>query len=313
MSSPAAPNPSGSDVILFRITLPSVWDESLVWLLADHGFGDAVAECTYPAGAVESDPQDPQRPSEVRVIVSQAQADALRVAFPSWLEQLGVQEADWACNEEPHTAAERFDPNLWQQAWKPFRCAGFVVVAEFHDLAAVSLRPDDTLLMIKAGSAFGTGTHPTTRLALKAIRDWCVSAPPARLLDVGTGSGILSVAAALGGVGEVCGMDPDPFSPSQALAMAELNKVEHQCNFWRGGFDSANGQWPAVVANLVADIIQDGAGSLGCLVAPGGRLFAGGILRRHWDETAAALAAENLILKSRNGRGRWLSGIWVKS
>jgi ribosomal protein L11 methyltransferase len=302
-----------SPFLLFRVTVPSIWDESLVWLIAEFGFGNAVAEVSYPAGAVESDTPNPTRASEVRILVSLACADALRLQIPIWLGEFGVVAADWQCAEEPHSAEERFDANLWQQAWKPFRCAGYVVHADFHSLAPGLLRSADIPLTLKTGSAFGTGTHPTTRLALKAIQKWCVDGPPARLLDVGTGSGILSVAAALGGIKEVTGMDPDPFSAAQANAMASLNQVGEACTFWRGGFDSAAGQWPVVVANLVADIIQQGAGSLGHLVESQGVLFAGGILRRHWLGTAAALQQEGLTLQSSSGRGRWLAGIWVKS
>lgn len=300
-------------LVLFRITVPSMWDESLAWLIAEHGYGNAVSETTYPAGAVESDAQNPARVCEVRTIVNRSQADALRTQIPVWLGELGVAPSDWQSAEESHTAEERFDANLWQQAWKPFRCADYVVHADFHTLDHLLLRPTDTPLQLKTGSAFGTGTHPTTRLALKALRKWCVDSPPTRLLDVGTGSGILSVAAALGGVQEVTGMDPDPFSAAQANAMAAINQVGEACTFWRGGFDSAAGQWPAVVANLVADIIQQGAGSLGRLVEPQGFLFAGGILNRHWAATTAALEQQGLVLESRSGRGRWLAGIWVKS
>lgn len=310
------PSPSAQPedpLVLFRITVPSIWDESLVWLIAEHGFGNAVAETSYPAGAVATDPQNPARPCEIRICVDCVQADALRTQIPIWLVELGVATSDWQCAEEQHAAAERFDANLWQQAWKPFRCADYVVHADFHALDNLPVRATDLPLTLKTGSAFGTGTHPTTRLALKALRKWCVGGPPPRLLDVGTGSGILSVAAALGGVKEVAGMDPDPFSAAQANAMALLNGVAEACSFWRGGFDSAAGQWPAVVANLVADILQEGAGSLGHLVAPGGVLFAGGILQRHWGATAAALEQEGLALQSRTGRGRWLAGIWVKS
>jgi len=313
MSLTAEPNQPEARLVLFRIHVASMWDESLVWLLAEHGFGNAVAEMSFPAGAVASDVQDPNRSSEVRICVDFELAAALRILLPQWLQQLGLATDAWQCYEEPHLEAERFDPNLWQQAWKPFRCANFVVSADFHKPQTSLLRPHDVPLILKTGSAFGTGTHPTTRLALKAIQKWCVDGLPTRLLDVGTGSGILSVAAALKGVREVSGMDPDPFSAKQAHAMADLNHVGDVCNFWRGSFDSAAGQWPVVVANLVADIFQEEAGSLGRLVAPQGELFAGGILRRHWATTAAAFAAEGLVLRSSSGRGRWLAGIWGKS
>ena len=318
MSSSAAPQLPEAPWVLFRIQLPSMWDESLVWLLAEHDFGSASADTTYPAGMVATALPSAAIPSaawpcEVCVSVAAPRAPALRAALPIWLAQLGLTEQDWHCHEQPHDVAAYSDPSLWQQAWKPFRCAGYVVHSDFHALKTLSLRATDIPLTLKTGSAFGTGSHPTTRLALKTLHKWCADGPPPRLLDVGTGSGILSVAAALGGVKEVVGMDPDPFSAAQANAMAALNGVSSACSFWRGGFESAAGQWPAVVANLVANIIQEGAGSLGRLVAPGGKLFAGGILECHWEATASALAAQDLKILSRSGCGRWLAGIWVKS
>jgi len=313
MSSSAAPQLPEAPWVLFRIQLPSMWDDRLVWLLAEQDFGSASAETTYPAGMVATDIPNAEWPCEVCIFVAPARVQALRAALPIWFLDFGLTEQDWHCHEETPDIAAYSNLSLWQQAWKPFRCAGYVVHADFHALETLPLRPTDIPLTLKTGSAFGTGSHPTTRLALKALRKWCVDGPPPRLLDVGTGSGILSVAAALGGVKEVVGMDPDPFSPVQANAMAALNGVAGACSFWRGGFESAAGQWPAVVANLVADIIQEGAGSLGRLVAPGGKLFAGGILECHWEATASALGAQNLRILSRSGRGRWLAGIWVKS
>ncbi|MHC4823667.1 MAG: 50S ribosomal protein L11 methyltransferase, partial [Planctomycetota bacterium] len=80
-----------------------------------------------------------------------------------------------------------------------------------------------------------------------------------------------------------------------------------------GGFHSARGQWPAVVANLVADLIQGGAGALADLVAPGGRLFAGGILDLSWEQTCTVLAGQGLSLDQSLSRGRWHAGVWSKT
>lgn len=300
-------------MVLFRITLPSMWEESLTWLISDHGFGSAIGETTYPLGAVDSDIDAPMLDTELRVLLNHTQADAFRTALLRWMNSLGVGAADWSCHEQQHGLEKHFEVSDWQAQWKPFRCGRYVVHADFQPLEQLPSKPGDIPLRLKTGSAFGTGTHPTTRLALKTLQQWCVDGPPLRLLDVGTGSGILAVAAALGGVREVTGMDPDPFSAIQANAMAEMNGVGNQCNFWRGGFDSAAGQWPAVLANLVADILQNGAGHLAAFVEPGGKLLAGGILRRHWQATADSMADQGLQLESQIGRGRWLAGIWIKS
>jgi ribosomal protein L11 methyltransferase len=312
VSSSASPQ-DAEQKVLFRITLPNLWEESLTWLIAEHGFGSAIGESSYPLGAVDTEIDAPGLETELRVLLELDQADAFRDALQLWMADLGVSAADWSFQEQQHGLEEHFQISDWQAQWKPFRCGHFVVHADFQPLEELPTKAGDIPLQLKTGSAFGTGTHPTTRLALKTLQKWCAGGPPPRLLDVGTGSGILAVAAALGGVREVIGMDPDPFSAVQANAMAEINGVSSQCNFWRGGFESAAGQWPAVLANLVADILQLGAGNLADLVAPGGNLFAGGILRRHWQTTAEAMAAQGLVLESCIGRGRWLAGIWTKA
>lgn len=290
-----------------------MWEESLTWLISEHGFGSAIGETSYPLGAVDTDIDAPALGTELRVLLELAQASTFRSALPVWIKDLGVAGEDWSFTEQQHGLEKHFEVSDWQAQWKPFRCGHYVVHADFQPLEDLPCKPGDIPLRLKTGSAFGTGTHPTTRLALKTLQKWCVAGPPPRLLDVGTGSGILAVAAALGGVREVTGMDPDPFSAAQANAMAEMNGVASQCHFWRGGFESAAGQWPAVMANLVADILQIGAGNLANFVEPRGQLLAGGILRRHWAATAQAMAEQGLEFEERIGRGRWLAGIWRKA
>jgi len=282
-------------------------------MLETQGFGHAVAESTYASGALASDAEDPDRESEVRLLSAPACCPGIVQAVESWFQAWGLSTAQWRIDQEPHSADEAAPETLWQASWRPFRCAGYVIHADFHPREGLPIRSDDIPLTIFAGSAFGTGGHASTRLALQVLTEWCQSSPPTRLLDVGAGSGILAVAAALRGVQEVVGMDPDPQSPPQAAKTARANGVGAQCQFWRGGYETARGTWPAVMANLVADLLQDGARDLAQLVAPQGKLFAGGILDVHWQATCDAFASRGLELQRKLERGRWRAGIWRKT
>ncbi len=149
-------------------------------------------------------------------------------------------------------------------------------------------------------------------MALRAVQTIWIRHAPRRWLDVGTGSGILAVAAARLGATEVFALDPERASPPQALAMARLNGVESRVTAWRGGLDTVWGPFPAVVANLVADLIGDHSAALADLVEPGGTLFAGGIVDRRWPETSARLEAAGLHSTVVLARGRWRGGLWKR-
>ncbi|MHC4380632.1 MAG: 50S ribosomal protein L11 methyltransferase, partial [Planctomycetota bacterium] len=175
--------PSGSTLV--RILLPDAWDETLVALLAEGGFGDAVAESRFESGALASDPVDAGRLSEVRLVVLEQELTVLRDCLAQWRRQWGIDEASFRLQEEPHDPDEVDPEILWRAQWRPFRCAGFVIHADFHEVEHLGLRPSDQRLALLPGSAFGTGGHASTRLALKIIASWCRDEPPARLLDVG--------------------------------------------------------------------------------------------------------------------------------
>ncbi|MDA1114251.1 MAG: 50S ribosomal protein L11 methyltransferase [Planctomycetota bacterium] len=308
----SARSKSDSNQTLLRFQIPNTWDETLVALLEAQGLGRAVAESTYAPGALASDAEDPSRACEVRLLTSTEGSKEVVAIVQSWFEAWGLNADQWCIDQEEHDATETDSEALWQASWRPFRCAGYVIHADFHPREGLTLRPADIPLTLFAGSAFGTGGHASTRLALKVLTEWCKDNPPIRLLDVGSGSGILAVAAALRGVKEVVGMDPDPQSAPQAAKTARANGVGTQCQFWRGGYETARGTWPAVMANLVADLLQDGARDLAQLVAPQGKLFAGGILDVHWQATCDAFASKGLQLEQKLERGRWRAGIWFK-
>ena len=154
----------------------------------------------------------------------------------------------------------------------------FWVVPTWHEPP----REAKWVLRLDPGLAFGTGTHPTTRLCLRFIAQH----PPMgqRVLDYGCGSGILAIGAAMLGASSVDAVDIDPDAVASALANAQANHVE----LHTGMPELARGHYPLVVANILAAPLKVLAPLLCAHVAPGGTLILAGILERQVDEIQAA-------------------------
>lgn len=303
---------SGGEHRLVRLTVRRGLEEDLLALADAAGFGTGAAVRAFAHGLLPGESEEPQAEAQVLLWTSATALDAL----PAWLAErravwdlaaeelrlLDVAPADLAADHEA----------LWRARWRPFRCAGFVLRADFHDPTGWPQKPGDVPLVLIPGSAFGTGGHATTRMALAGVRRIHAERAPSRWLDVGTGSGILMVAAARLGAATVHGMDPDPHSAAQALAMAEVNGVRSRVSAWRGGLDSCRGRYPAVVANLFADLLQDAAATLADRLEPGGLLYAGGIVAEQWETTRARLAAAGLVPRHVQAAGRWRGSCWER-
>ncbi len=151
--------------------------------------------------------------------------------------------------------------------------------------------PDDVILALDPGMAFGTGLHPTTRLCLAGIERWADEGlvDGARALDVGCGSGILAIAAAKLGARSVHGVDTDPIAVDATLANARRNRVLRRMTAARGSVPIPDGgvgaarrmatrpPFDLVLANLIASLLVQLAPALEASVRPGGRLLASGI------------------------------------
>jgi ribosomal protein L11 methyltransferase len=297
---------------LVRLAVRRGLEDEVVALAEAEGIGTGAALREYPRGLLAGEPDEPQREAYVQLWI----AAPVLARLPEWLA--GLRTA-WAL--EPvelrvlGVAAVDLsgDPEaVWQARWRPFRCAGFAVRATFHDPSRLPVKPGDVPLVLVAGSAFGTGGHATTRMALAGVRSIHAARAPRRWLDVGCGSGILAVAAARLGAAQVHGMDPDPHAAAQTLRMAELNGVGGRVAAWRGGLDSARGRYAAVVANLFADLLQDAAAELAARLEPAGLLYAGGIVEHGWERTRARLEAVGLRLCNVSARGRWRGALWER-
>ena len=160
--------------------------------------------------------------------------------------------------------------------------------------------------------AFGTGTHPTTQLVLELLETYTRAGAP--VLDIGSGSGILSIAAVKLGASQAYGVDIEPDAMASALKNASVNQVETQVQFLQGSLeDIQNGtfgvhQAPLVLANIIAPILLRllDAG-MADLMAPDGVLILSGILEEQLEQMLAKLAELNLEVIDRRQIEDWVA------
>jgi ribosomal protein L11 methyltransferase len=179
-----------------------------------------------------------------------------------------VPDTDWVRLTQSQFAPVAITPSFW-------------VVPSWHDAPAAAR----TVLRLDPGLAFGTGTHPTTRMCLRWIAAHAATLGP-RVLDYGCGSGILAIAAALHGARDVEAVDIDP----AAVASTAANARENGVSIAAGLPQTARGPYALVLANILAKPLVLLAPLLCAHVAPGGRLVLAGILERQADELTAAYA-----------------------
>ncbi|MEY4754000.1 MAG: hypothetical protein RJA44_1675, partial [Pseudomonadota bacterium] len=159
----------------------------------------------------------------------------------------------------------------------------FWIVPSWHEPPAAATK----LMRLDPGLAFGTGTHPTTRMCLRCIARHADAAQPwPRVLDYGCGSGILAIGAGLHGVPVLDAVDIDPAAVEATTANAEANGVQVRV----GLPDLAAGEYPVVLANILAAPLKLLAPVLTGHLAPGGTLVLAGLLERQVEELQQAYA-----------------------
>lgn len=161
--------------------------------------------------------------------------------------------------------------------------------------------------------AFGTGLHPTTALCLEMLDELVSHDPPASMLDVGTGSGVLAVAALALGVPRVTAIDIDAYAVRVAGDHARLNHVDDRLELRAGGPDGVPGTWPLVVANILAAPLIEMAPTLVRRVSSRGRLVLSGIASSLEDEVRRAYTRGGMRQVRTASRAGWTALVFMAS
>ena len=268
-------------------------------LSADERSAEALADALVEAGALSVSLEDanaetpdeqplfgepglvPDRhawmASRLRVLVEDdeseavvlAAAEALGIAPPAIQCRTAVADTDWVRATQSQFPPTRISDRLW-------------IVPTWHEPPD----PEAVVVRLDPGVAFGTGTHPTTRLCLRWLD--ATLRPGASVLDYGCGSGILAIAAAKLGASRVVGSDIDPQALQAARANSEANSV--RADYTQPDSLRA-GTWDVVLANILSNPLMLLAPALLARVAPGGALVLSGVLERQADEVIEAYRA----------------------
>jgi ribosomal protein L11 methyltransferase len=206
-----------------------------------------------------------------------------------------VDEADWT--------------GAWKAGFAPQRIGRVVIVPSWLDVA---IAPEEVELRLDPGMAFGTGLHPTTRGCLTLLQR--TGPMPLRVLDVGSGSGVLALAALRLGAGAADCLDTDPVAVETTLANAAANALGDRLGARVGSLPAIApaDPYPLVLANLVAAVLVELAELLASHTAVEGRLVTSGIIEERAEEVIGALQGAGFALQQRLDEGEWVSLLMVR-
>ncbi|MFE4350684.1 50S ribosomal protein L11 methyltransferase [Peribacillus butanolivorans] len=187
----------------------------------------------------------------------------------------------------------------WATAWKKYYnpvkiSERFTIVPTWEDYTPVS--SDELIIELDPGMAFGTGTHPTTVMCIQALER--TVQPGDLVVDVGTGSGVLSIAAALLEAKQVQSLDLDDVAVQSAKQNVELNNVQDRVSVSQGNLlDGVNEQADVVVANILAEVIMRFTDDVAKVVKPGGYFIASGIIQPKKQDVKDAITASGFTVE----------------
>lgn len=203
----------------------------------------------------------------------------------------------------------------WKRHFKPIEIGSRLLLKPSWIRRAP--RRGQAVIVLDPGLSFGTGQHPTTEFCLRQLVTRRNESRPQSFLDIGTGSGILAIAAAKLGYARIRAFDYDPQSVLVARENAKTNHVANQITLSRADLTklprNSTQRYDIVCANLLTDLLIAERERILARVSPGGALVVAGILKREFDEVVAAYRAAGMKLIASKAQKEWRSGTFVRS
>lgn len=301
--------------------------ESVSELLAQYGYNGGVAvDQPVIHGADGPDyTYDTQRPVVVRTWIP--------VDEHSEETRARLEQALWYFSKLRKVGAlkiTQLEEQVWAEAWKRHYTVQrigrrTVIVPSWHEYTP---QPDDIVLKLDPGMAFGTGLHPTTRMCCQFLEEYQQAGT--RVMDLGCGSGILAIAQAYLGASEIIAIDTDGIAVDATRINAEANGVSNRMKIIEGSLGRGNtlGHWLSwdapdvppgmaidphsvacdlIAANLIAKVLVFLADDMKAALKPGGILISSGIIAEREDEVAIAFASAGLTRIDRRSEGDWVA------
>lgn len=234
-------------------------------------------------------------PFIISIRLTPGQSESIREVTGRVVQELLLAPDEW-----------EFDCRGGEGGLQPLRVGRSLVIA----VEGVNLPPSDALHVVKLPAAldnskhvFGAGGHPTTQMSLESLEDYVERGT--RVMDVGTGSGVLAIAAAKLGASHVLALDVDAASVEAAGRAVVINKLTDVVQVVTGSIEEARGSFDVVVANLFPNLLISLAARLLTCLRPGGILIATGVIAGRSDDVAAALSKEGFHILELRAKGDW--------
>lgn len=262
------------------------------WDYVDQAVMEKMKDCeTCVTIYVADNPQGMEELMQVRQILARLKAQDPDGKYGRLeLEMKDVDEEDWS--------------NAWKKYYHPVQVGEHLVVCPSWE--AYDRQPDDVVLTLNPGMAFGTGTHDTTRLCMELLEKYIT--PQDTVLDVGCGSGILAITAALLGANKIIGCDIDEVAVKVAGENAALNGVQDRISFHQGDLTSqVEGSFQIICANIVADVIIRLSEDAGSYLAKDGIFITSGIIDTREQDVLNAVEQNGFQVIERRTSGGWVA------
>ena len=276
-----------------RADIPDPSKPNGYWEMIDEKLIDSMPEDVLVHAWFEPDERFADRMGALSTRM--AELRALALGFDLGTLEIGTQnvrDEDWS--------------EVWKKFYKPFRAGKRLVVKPTWEL--YDAQENDLVMEIDPGMAFGSGTHETTGMCLELLEDVMLKQPVNTVIDVGTGSGILAIGAAMLGAKDVLAIDIDPTAVKVAKENVEHNNLQNVIRAVEGNLlESTDGVCEVCVANIIADVICMFAKPLIPHIVEGGLFICSGIIKEREQDVVNALNEANYTILEIRRKGEWVA------